>query len=311
LNRHHSNSVTFSKEWQASKRISQDLETQIQVLRDQERTARANCLNLAQKATAEEKLAYSKIAIFAAPQCRQLCEAMYDKLPRELRDMVYAYILNDELRNRGVSVATHPSSCSTRRSDSLSFYPKPHKCKDGICAKHFMDLRYTGGLVGTDIVESFLSEAVFDLEPGWEHLPYLLNSDRWCIGSPAYRYIRWIDIHVDEDMLFRWQGDDLSKLDALRLMRPAAWPVLFLDLNSHDLEKFALIQVFERVLSKLWDYIMVLNLSRLDIEVRTSTNGLDSVVLMSGSPEIADWTSKLKRVSTCLITMLEQEANLA
>jgi hypothetical protein len=215
------------------------------------------------------------------------------------------------VHNRRVSFATHPFECSTQGSDTFSFYPKPHKCKNGICAKHFMDLRYTGGLVGTEIVHSFLSQAVFSLESGWEHLPELLNSDRWCIGSPAYRYIRWIDIHVDEDMLLRWQGDDLAKLDALRLLQPAAWPVLVLDFNNHDLDKAALIRLFEHVLGKLWDYIMILNLSRLDIDVCTSTNGLDFVVLMSGSPEIADWTSELKRVSTCLITMLEQEANLA
>jgi hypothetical protein len=137
-------------------------------LHNQERTARANCLDLARKASAEKKLAYSELATSAAPECRQLCEAMYDKLPRELRDMVYSYILDDEIRNRRVSVATHPSSCSTRELDDLSFYPKPHKCKNGICAKHFMDLGYTGGQVGTEIVESFLSQAVFSLDSGWQ-----------------------------------------------------------------------------------------------------------------------------------------------
>jgi hypothetical protein len=118
------------------------------------------------------------------------------------------------------------------------------------------------------------------------------------MGVPAHCFIRRIHIHVDENMFRRWDGDEnLSAFEALKLLRPSAWPVLILDVNKRSLHRSALIWVFESVLSKLWDYITVMNLSRLDIEVWMSTNGLDSTILMNGSPDLADWTSELKRVS--------------
>lgn len=36
-------------------------------------------------------------ATYAKSECRILCEKMYDRLPRELRDMVYSHVLKNKL----------------------------------------------------------------------------------------------------------------------------------------------------------------------------------------------------------------------
>jgi hypothetical protein len=80
------------------------------------------------------------------PECRELCEAMYNKLPREVRDMVYSYLVCAPQDARSVGVAQYYAACNTDKR-SRAFYPWPHRCAHGFCTPHILDTAYVGALV--------------------------------------------------------------------------------------------------------------------------------------------------------------------
>jgi hypothetical protein len=80
------------------------------------------------------------------PECRELCEAMYNKLPREVRDMVYSYLVCAPQDARSVGVAQYYAACNTDKR-SRAFYPWPHRCAHGFCTSHILDTAYVGALV--------------------------------------------------------------------------------------------------------------------------------------------------------------------
>lgn len=89
---------------------------------------------IARKIRSETQTALSRIADVAAPQCRELCENIYDKLPRELHDLIYEELVMDT-SPQVFQIASSASGCTTRGKNT-AFYPRPHDCINGVCARN-------------------------------------------------------------------------------------------------------------------------------------------------------------------------------
>lgn len=158
-----------------------------------------------------------------------------------------------------------------------------------------------GLLVRNEIVEKWLATAVFQFMDGWLELPDLLNSDRWIIGAPAYRFVKWIDFRIPTDFLggdvYEWR---LDTLEALGLMRPAARLVINFDLNREFfLGRVDLLSNFRRMLQKLWKYVSVLDIKRVEIDlwINLSQKEHFCTTLACGEDTVAGWVRELKLVS--------------
>ena len=250
---------------------------------------------------ARKRVAEAELKALGQPQCRELCEAMYDKLPRELRDMVYEQILGDAFHTNQFTITDSPSACSSK-GESLMWCPKPHKCAEGVCVRHFMDTSYMGRLVRNEIVEMWLTRSAYYIEYGFTDLPDLLNSDRWVIGTPAHRFIKLLYLEVKEPEAYYYRCPrplkGLCGLEVLPLLRPAALLVLTVDLRGHYHDKqHTLNDNFERAITKVWDYVRLMKTKQVEIDVGTNDEDFEWTTLSCGGNWIDEWADELKDVS--------------
>jgi hypothetical protein len=80
--------------------------------RERERTDNMNAHARVQTAISAQLeslnvLVDTHLEAYAAPRCQALCEMVQQKLPRELRDLVYQYILEDDFHLSGRLHAGH------------------------------------------------------------------------------------------------------------------------------------------------------------------------------------------------------------
>lgn len=107
----------------------------------------------------------------------QLCKDIYYKLPRELRGMVYIYLIETSRPSRDVLLTDwvgHWSDCDPHRT----FYCFPHTCKSGICKAHLMSQTYVGQNVQNELVEHWLRRSNFYFAHNFSGLANLLISNR-------------------------------------------------------------------------------------------------------------------------------------
>ncbi|KAF2826895.1 hypothetical protein CC86DRAFT_455514 [Ophiobolus disseminans] len=255
---HLRSSARHGKRWQETELEACELRSHISNLQKQLRKLDDESNSLAEKIGTSERFAHNHLIAIGQPECHSLCENMYDKLPRELRDMVYHYLLDDAFGSTMVTIASKVTGCCVKNKESnQAFYPKPHKCSNGICAMQFMDTTFMGGLVRNKIVETWLARSTFSLCSGWRYLADLLNSDRWNIGAPAHHFINWLDVRIDYETVYHSGDMDFSTLEALALLRPVAEVGLCLDFSICYVDRPILIRSFEYMLEMLWKYFFI------------------------------------------------------
>ena len=245
----------------------------------------------------EDKIARSHLIAIGRPECRELCETMYDKLPRELRDMVYKYVV-DNYVDVTFKVSSSPWACNTSEyvpQSGPAFYPALHVCTHGICASHFLDSAYVCALVQREIAEAWLASRTFWFTCDWQNLPDLLNSDRWLTGQPAHRSISHIAITIGG---ISRSGEDIDVLKALTLLKPSARVTFHFDFTNLMRGEHLLLDRFEYTLCWLWPTIELLDQSRIRIDVEVDDFDDDeSMIRLTGGTSIDGWLKLLEEVS--------------
>ena len=245
---------------------------------------------LAEATSRQDKIARISLIAIGQPECREFCEVMYDKLPRELRDMVYIYIIDTSV-DKTISIAPYPRKC-TAFGDHRAFYPIPHSCLHGICASHFLDKAYVGTLVQREITEAWFASRTFWFDTDWRNLLSLLNSDRWLTRQPAYHFISHIVITVSH-----WgrQGEYPELLEALTLLKPLARVTFLFDFANFG--KRVMVERFQSTMCRLWPYIEVLDQSRLILDVGIEGTYGKAIMRLTGGTSIHGWSKLLEEVS--------------
>jgi hypothetical protein len=132
--------------------------------------------------------------------CRRICNALYNKCPRELRDMVYAYVITKDVVDDSISVdasrlygysfrhvvpisSSQSKSCSERNLSKCSlanlfprnqfdYCPPPHSAwrptrprpsTDVLCPEHFWRDEIVGTEVALELADSWYRHAEFNL----------------------------------------------------------------------------------------------------------------------------------------------------
>lgn len=251
-------------------------------------------VHLAHQAYNAEARAHVYITAIAQISCRPLCDLFHNSLPRELRDMVYVYLLDSLRDSRTVHVEGCSAGCTSltldpKRKDPMFCVP-PHQCVEGSCASFFFGQAYVGEHVKAEIAEAWLRSTVFYFIEGWEWLSDLLCNSRMDMSRCLSEYISKIEIRIDEYLL---ATQCLENLECLGVLGPRTRVTLFLDFEETcEWGTQEVVKKFEAVLEILWQWISCLAESRLQIIVWCDDN--DSDVLKHEGNTVEEWVTRLR-----------------
>jgi len=120
----------------------------------------------------------------AASSCRELCNTMQEKLPRELRDMVYQELLQDSLHC--VATADYdPTFRSKGATEPSTMQRYPHLSNPECVGKETLIEMAETWYRLCDFRLGFRSDAA-----------RLLGNDLWSLGLDSRHYIRQITLHI-------------------------------------------------------------------------------------------------------------------
>lgn len=158
-----------------------DLQEQIALIRIKE----LNCQRLI--------VAYTRRR-YAPVKCLSICTVTYDRLPREVRDMVYIYIIGEstiEIDLEILDSAIYPREY-TERETARRFPARLLKYID-TARVHLWDANYSGKLFSSELIETWYRHITFSFKHCQLVLEFLNNS-RFGYGVAPREWVRNIRI---------------------------------------------------------------------------------------------------------------------
>jgi hypothetical protein len=154
------------------------------------------------------------IVLFVAPDCRHLCDGIQQHLPREVRDMVYGYLLPP-----GTIQIKETYFLPTNSTDST----KPEIEN----VSHMIDLAFTNYLTRQELFESWYETNDFRFD---DHclIPRFLHQDLWGLDLPVRRLAKtltinlWMISYTDIKDKPKPMAEQYHLLDSLLTIRPGA-----------------------------------------------------------------------------------------
>jgi len=131
---------------------------------------------------------------YAAAQCLSICTATYDKLPREVRDMVYIYIIGEstiEIDQELLEFAIFPEE-HTERATTPRFPERLLKYIDS-AGVHLWDAKYSGMFFSSELIETWYRHTTFSFKH-CQLVPEFLNNSRFGYGVAPREWVRNIKI---------------------------------------------------------------------------------------------------------------------
>jgi hypothetical protein len=204
--------------------------------------------------------------IATAPKyCLQICTYMHERLPRELRDMVYEYTMDTvalDQEDRTVFVQTledfedapDPEALISKHEKDGMVMTYAHGPSYG-AQQHIWDESFVGSEVRQEVVQEWFRKSTFDFGPNIDLIDRFLSSDMFGAGCEAVRITRNIEVAIGDSPL-----DGTRSLEALRsLSKIPKAARLRIDL-SHCEKLFKKSEAqdrvdFQHVLQTLWKYI--------------------------------------------------------
>ncbi|KAF2728143.1 hypothetical protein EJ04DRAFT_110093 [Polyplosphaeria fusca] len=215
-------------------------------LQDEIKSLKKRSTRLHTENIAEDKLLMQSIHSFAQASCRELCDKVFKKLPRELRDIIYAYLIP-----HGVGIAVRRSKSDTK--DSPSYFTRPSLSNAGrghLAVEHYWDPTYVAKNMTREIAEVWYASCHFILKDDDPVLlSMFLEQDRWNMDIVPEKLFRSVEMPViwelKPNQMMRGgvyaSGEDVcADLDLLFRLRKGAKIVL--DVRSVERKVFAAFQ---------------------------------------------------------------------
>lgn len=127
-------------------------------MRTQEDHLQSEQQDLAAHYRNENQLANKDLLSIGQAQCQELSTALYNRLPRELRDIFYGYLVEQSPRWKCMA-RVDKLGCSARLQIP-SWCSLPHSCDHGICAYTHMDPRYMVAEAHREVIEAWLTRTL-------------------------------------------------------------------------------------------------------------------------------------------------------
>jgi hypothetical protein len=227
-----------------------------------------------------------QIALHAAPSCRELCDKMQRDLPRELRDMIYQYLLPEVDILIG-STDFLPESASNHSRPQLVDTP------------HMIAPEYSDPITRRELFEAWYKFCTFQFASD-TLIPQFLHKDLWGLDLPVRQLVRKLEIDIwpIENNTSRWDHRIAQQrcrsqpglLDSLLAIRPGAEMVFSVNTTNFnniwrlDPER---IRIFVGLLSRYFSstarllaagHRVVADLD-IGLEIEVSEKNLDKVAL--------------------------------
>ncbi|KAF1850159.1 uncharacterized protein K460DRAFT_411914 [Cucurbitaria berberidis CBS 394.84] len=131
--------------------------------------------------------------------CRQVSESLLQKLPRELRNLVYRYITTE-------SVTVNDPNCDILRitqEEFPYFVNEPRSKRDPLCWSHFWRDDVLGKQFAIELVESWYRYTKFNFSRRLGSMPqYFLHQDRFNMGLHPHALVTDITKSIAVNHLF-------------------------------------------------------------------------------------------------------------
>ncbi|KAH3942829.1 hypothetical protein HBH70_127910 [Parastagonospora nodorum] len=159
-------------------------------------------------------------AAYAKSQCISLCEMMYEKLPRELRDMVYSHILKNEvvwvgqppLRPSRDARFTAQRAHRFITLNNPSVKPEPTNIYVGQGSRthrHMFDVNFVTDPILCEFDRSWYSEATFVFDDP-SHIPNFFATSELRSGLDVSTLVRKIIVRLPENVI-RKEGYEIKR----------------------------------------------------------------------------------------------------
>ena len=147
---------------------------------------------------------YEYIGRYSAPDCQALCERVQQKLPRELRDMIYGYILNPRPRRGSVYpselIAATPVSKAWKKPVVTGTWMTEFDARDIL---HICSSQFLGAKTIQELAETYyrLSKFYFfrrynTLDDIETQLHDFFASDMWGLNLVLYDHVKQVELAI-------------------------------------------------------------------------------------------------------------------
>lgn len=110
--------------------------------------------------------------------CRDLCERMIDALPRELRDMIYEYVLSDTICRNVAASTNEPTSSQA--------------------GPHYWHVEIIGATASKELLGVWYCSVRFHMGEDLGFIERFLSSNVICLDTPRHRFITKISITFNQ-----------------------------------------------------------------------------------------------------------------
>jgi len=145
---------------------------------------------------------------YAAAQCLPICTTVCEKLPRELRDMIYKCVIGDSIVKIDKEVLKSFLFCS--EIGVTPMLPAGFTNRTTIACEHLWDRDYSSKLFYSELIEAWYRNTTFSFVE-CRLVPDFINDPRFGYGVPPREWVRKIKIiriTTTESVLSIYRGEE-------------------------------------------------------------------------------------------------------
>jgi hypothetical protein len=236
--------------------------------------------------------------------CQQLAKLLIDKLPRELRDVVYQHLVPRRVKRIYTVMEVYLDTC-VEREYVCGYGPyipiSPLSIDNTLCSGHFWRTEVIGVNMARELVESFYRYAMFS---GTRHsstssvLPFLLKNDRFNMGLNPQSFIGNFEHRFfieDEQMASGyeaslWRKATLDGMEALFLLKKKASIRLKIEIHESRLDPDYYVHLLDNLMELIFAGLLSLRRAAYRITIKLCC----SLYEEETRPAFARWMERLE-----------------
>jgi hypothetical protein len=169
-------------------------------VKDKLKMLRVERTKLQRKVITDEETASAGLAEYARADCRQLCDAMYRTLPREIRDMIYGFIHGES----SMQIFDRPCDWCTGSGPYESYFDFSSEAhwrlnRESHDHDHLWNMECLGHNVFLELLQHYYRSTQFRFGTDYELLPRFLFTDQWGLGTIPADFVANVVVEIIYD----------------------------------------------------------------------------------------------------------------